>query len=82
MRDNLCRILRDYFQSFDNLKRCGIIRRAKFLDEVWYDVLLSLATHVSQHPGILASSQFYHQGLIIMESISPYYRNVQKWKRE
>ena len=32
--DNLCRIIRDYFQSFS--KGCRIIRRAKFLEEVRY----------------------------------------------
>ena len=32
-RDDLCRIIRDYFQSFG--KGCKIIRRAGFL-EVWF----------------------------------------------
>ena len=33
MRDDLCRIIRDYFQSFG--KGCRIIRRAKALEEVY-----------------------------------------------
>ena len=34
MRDDLCRIIRDYFQSFG--KGCQIIRRAEFLEVVRY----------------------------------------------
>ena len=34
MRDDLCRIIRDDFQSFG--KGCRIIRRAEFLEEVRY----------------------------------------------
>ena len=37
MRDDLCRIIRDYFR-----KGCRIIRRAKFLEEVPYIPLSSL----------------------------------------
>ena len=33
-RDDLCRIIRDYFPSFG--KGCRMIRRAEFLEEVWY----------------------------------------------
>ena len=32
--DDLCQIIRDYFQSFS--KGCRIIRRAEFLEEVQY----------------------------------------------
>ena len=34
MCDDLCQIIRDYFQSLG--KGCQIIRRAEFLKEVWY----------------------------------------------
>ena len=37
MRDDLCRIIRDYFQSFG--KRYRIIRRTKFLEVIWYMLL-------------------------------------------
>ena len=40
MRDDLCRIIRDYFQSFG--KGCQIIRKAEFLEEVRYRDLMNL----------------------------------------
>ena len=40
MRDDLCQIIRDYFQSFG--KGCQIIRKAEFLEEVRYRDLMNL----------------------------------------
>ena len=36
-RDDLCQIIRDYFQSFG--KGYRIIRGAEFLEEVWYTIV-------------------------------------------
>ena len=57
--DDLCRIIRDYFQSFD--KGCRIIRRAKFLEVRYYCGMVSSYCIYTQSAGNVSSQSQYKE---------------------
>ena len=67
--EDLCQIIRDYLQSFG--KGCRIIRRAEFLEEVWYEPLAKIFASdsfvVYSIQRILASEYVEHVRYIVMQ---------------